>query len=76
MMMRALKAFVYADRRLEPGDTFELFNEHGDADAHRHVLLSAQLAEDVMNGHNRFDDEPPKPKKRGRYKRRDMRAEE
>jgi hypothetical protein len=66
MMLRALKAFDYNSRRLKAGDVFKLINEHGDADAHRHVLLSAQLAEDL-------DDEP---KKKRTYKRRDMVAEE
>jgi hypothetical protein len=67
MMMRALKSFKYADRKLATGDVFKLVNEHGDADAHRHVLLSAQLAEDC-NG--------TEPKKKRIYKRRDMVAEE
>jgi hypothetical protein len=66
MMMRASKAFRYANRNLKAGDVFELFNEHGDVDVHRHVLISAQLAEDL-------DDEP---KKKRAYKRRDMVAEE
>jgi hypothetical protein len=75
MMMRAIKAFVYGNRKLEPGDTFELVNEHGDADAHRHVLLGGQLAEDVMNG-VAPSELPKRHDKRGRYKRRDLRAEE
>jgi uncharacterized protein VirK/YbjX len=67
MMMRALKAFRYANRKLATGDVFELFNEHGDVDVHRHVLLSAQLAEDL---------DGVEPKKKRTYKRRDMVAEE
>jgi hypothetical protein len=67
MMMRARKTFRYNNRKVEAGDVFSLINEHGDADAHRHVLLSAQLAEDC-NGEE--------PKKKRTYKRRDMMAEE
>jgi hypothetical protein len=69
MMMRALKAFDYNNRKLEAGDVFKVINEHGDADAHRHVLLSAQLAEDLA-------DNSSVPKKKRTYKRRDMVAEE
>jgi hypothetical protein len=67
MMMRALKTLRYNNRNLAAGDVFKLVNEHGDVDVHRHVLLSAQLAEDL---------DGTEPKKKRIYKRRDMVAEE
>jgi len=70
MMMRALKAFDYGKQHLQPGDTFRLENEHGAPDVHRHILIAAQLAEDLINGNHTA----ARPKRR--YKRRDMRAEE
>jgi hypothetical protein len=58
MMMRALKAFDYNRRRLQPGDVFELQTASGleTIEAHRKVFLTAQMAEDI--------DEPKKNKKR------------
>jgi hypothetical protein len=71
MMMRALKAFEYNNRKLQAGDVFRLVNEHGDDAVHRHLLLSAQLAEDVHNSVG-----TALPKKKRTYRRRDMVAEE
>jgi hypothetical protein len=70
MMMKALKAFDYNKRKLEVGDVFELKNEHGDDAVHRHLLISAQLAEDAESDGDLL------PKKKRTYKRRDMVAEE
>jgi hypothetical protein len=69
MMMRALKAFDYNRRRLQPGDVFELQTASGleTVEAHRDVFLKAKMAEDIV--------EPPAPPKR-RYSRRDMQAED
>jgi len=76
MMMRALKPFEYGSRHLKPGDIFELqahdSGEEGLA-AHRHILVTTHLAEDISVGERLRDF---LPNKRGRYKRRDMRAEE
>jgi hypothetical protein len=49
MMMKATKAFDYNNRKLKVGDVFELANEHGDDAVHRHLLISAHLAEDADN---------------------------
>ena len=76
MMMRALKPFEYGNRHLKPGVIFELqahdSGEEGLA-AHRHILVTTHQAEDISVGERLRD---LLPNKRGRYKRRDMRAEE
>jgi hypothetical protein len=71
MMMKALKAFDYNNRKLKAGDVFELANEHGDDAVHRHLLISGHLAEDAVD-----DDGDLLPKKKRIYKRRDMVSEE
>ena len=66
--MRALKPLTYAGRFMSAGDVFELNDRSRDVD--RHVLVLTQQAEDVEN------DNAPVSRKRGTYKRRDLRAEE
>jgi hypothetical protein len=65
MMMRAIKAFDYNRRRLQPGDVFALQATRSETiEAHRKVFLTAQMAEDIEAPKNR------------RYRRADMRAED
>jgi hypothetical protein len=75
-MMRVLKPFQYGNRQLKPGDIFELLpydsGEEGLA-AHRNILMTTHLAEEIPAAERLRD---LLPGKRGRYKRRDMRAEE
>ena len=77
MMMRAIKAFDYNRRRLQPGDVFEL--QAGGletVEAHRKVFLTAQMAEDIDDN---TDDEstyhPPKKNKK-RYQTTRLQAED
>ena len=63
MMMRALKTMDYNGRRLKAGDVFEPASA-GDG----RVLALAQLAEEIENG--------DKPKKKQKYKTRELRAED
>jgi hypothetical protein len=70
MMMRALVPLTYAGRFIAAGEAFELADASCDVD--RHVLILTRQAEDVSDARLRDF----LPSRRGRYKRRDMRAEE
>jgi hypothetical protein len=70
MMMRARTALVYAGRNIAAGQAFELILSPS-TEAERRVLLASRLAEDIEQAAG--GDKPPA---KGKYKRRDLRAEE
>jgi hypothetical protein len=70
MLMRARRNLTYDGRNIADGEVFAVGSE-----ADRRVLITAQLAADEQNGVQLGGDDPTRGKK-GRYRRRDVRAEE
>jgi len=78
--MRARQAFVYNGHNVAAGEVFALTGRAVEAD--RRVLIETGLAEDEIDGCTVGSDDPTvsdksmRAKKKGTYRRRDLRAEE